>query len=66
MYSLSRGQCEDLAQELQCPYYHAGAVDGSERLERWHRDGGLIVATSALGTGVNFPGIVFILHIDLL
>ncbi|CAC9887931.1 unnamed protein product, partial [Aureobasidium pullulans] len=28
-------------------------------------DGGLIVATSALGTGVDFPGIVFILHMDL-
>jgi superfamily II DNA helicase RecQ len=27
--------------------------------------GGLIVATSALGTGVDFPGIVFILHMDL-
>jgi superfamily II DNA helicase RecQ len=27
--------------------------------------GGLIIATSALGTGVDFLGIVFILHMDL-
>ena len=31
----------------------------------WVRYGGLIVATSALGTGVDFPGIVIILHVDL-
>lgn len=42
-----------------------GVVDRSERLEAWTGEGGLIVATSALGTGVDFPGIVFILHIGM-
>jgi superfamily II DNA helicase RecQ len=65
VYSRSRDQCEGLAKELDCAYYHAGAVDNEERLQSWLEKGGLIVATSALGTGVDFPGIVFILHVDL-
>jgi superfamily II DNA helicase RecQ len=34
-------------------------------LQAWLEKGGLIMATSALGTGVDFPGIVFVLHVDL-
>lgn len=65
VYSRSRDQCELLARELKCAYYHAGAADNEERLEAWLERGGLIVATSALGTGVDFPGIVFTLHADI-
>jgi hypothetical protein len=65
IYALSRDLCETLAAALNCAYYHAGAVDRAERLERWLAHGGFIVATSALGTGVNFGGIVFVLHVDL-
>jgi superfamily II DNA helicase RecQ len=65
IYALSRNLCEDLAARLHCGHYHAGAIDRTERLQRWLRDGGLIVATSALGTGVNFSGIVFVFHVDL-
>jgi superfamily II DNA helicase RecQ len=65
VYNRSRVQCERVAQELGCAYYHAGAVDNEERLQTWLEQGGLIAATSALGTGVDFPGIVFVMHIDL-
>jgi superfamily II DNA helicase RecQ len=65
VYSRSRTQCEGLAKELECAYYYAGAVDNEERLQSWLEKGGLIVVTLALGTGVDFPGIVFILHVDL-
>jgi len=65
VYCRTREQCEGLARELDCAYYHAGAVDREERLEEWLEEGGLIVATSALGTGVDFPGIVFVLHVGL-
>lgn len=65
VYSRSRDQCEQLAKELRCAYYHAGAADNEERLEAWLERGGLIVATSALGTGVDFPGIIFTLHVDI-
>lgn len=65
VYSRSRKQCEDLSEELGCAYYHAGAVDHQERLDQWLQRGGLIVATSALGTGVDFPGVVCTLHVDV-
>ena len=65
VYSRSRDQCERLARELKCAYYHAGAADNEERLKAWLERGRLIVATSALGTGVDFPGIVFTLHVDI-
>jgi hypothetical protein len=65
VYSRNRDQCERLARELKCAYYHAGAADNEERLKTWLERGGLIVATSALGTGVDFPGVVFTLHVDI-
>ena len=65
VYCRSIDQCKDMAKELGCSYYHGGSVDNEEKLATWLQLGGLIVATSALGTGVDFPGIVFILHMDL-
>jgi len=59
IYCCSKAQCEDIAAELDCGYYHAGIVDRAERLERWIAGGGWIVATSALGTGVDFPKVRF-------
>jgi superfamily II DNA helicase RecQ len=66
VYSRSRDQYERLARELKCAYYHARAADNEERLKAWLEQGGLIVATSALGTGIDFLGIVFTLHVDIL
>jgi superfamily II DNA helicase RecQ len=66
VYSRSRDQCERLARELKYAYYHAGAVDNEERLKAWLERGRLIVATLALGTGVDFLGIIFTLHVDIL
>ncbi|CAD0012899.1 unnamed protein product [Aureobasidium pullulans] len=54
-----------MAKELSCAYYHGGSIDNEDKLAVWMETGGLIVATSALGTGVDFPGIIFILHMDL-
>jgi len=36
-----------------------------ERLERWTEEEGFLVATSALGTGMDFPRVVFVLHVDV-
>ena len=66
MYCYSKQQCEDLAEAIKCAYYHASDVNRAERLEQWLKDRGLIVATSALGTGVNFPRIVYIVHVGML
>jgi len=65
VYCHSKQQCEDIAEALGCGYYHAGVPDRVERLEQWLKNGGLIVATSALGTGVDFPGVVYILHVGM-
>ena len=63
MYCKSKKQCEKLAKELRCAHYHAEVVDQADRLQEWVERGGMIVATSALGTGVDFAGIVYILHV---
>jgi superfamily II DNA/RNA helicase len=65
VYCYSKQQCEDLAEALKCAYYHAGDVDRAERLGQWLKDRGLIIATSALGTGVDFPGIAYIVHVGM-
>ena len=54
-----------MAKELGCAYYYGGSTDNEDKLAVWMEIGGLIVATSALGTRVDFPRIVFILHMDL-
>lgn len=48
-----------MAKELGCAYYYGGSIDNKDKLAVWIETGGLIVATSALGTRVNFPRIVF-------
>ncbi|TKA60633.1 hypothetical protein B0A49_13140 [Cryomyces minteri] len=65
VYSRSRDQCEQLAEAIGCAYYHAHAANNEEKLKAWLDKGGMIVATSALGTGVDFPGIVYVLHVDM-
>ena len=65
VYCRSKQQCEELAEALGCGCYHASDMERAERLKQWLLDGGLIVATSALGTGVDFPGIVYILHVGM-
>lgn len=65
VYCRSKAQCETLADQLGCVYYHADADGKEERMAYWVEHGGLIVATSALGTGVDFPGITLILHVDI-
>ena len=66
MYCRGRKQCERLAAELGGVFYHSETDGKEERIEHWLKYGGLIVATSALGTGVDFPGITLVLHVDIL
>lgn len=65
VYCLSKVQCEWIAEEVGCAYYHADVEERGERLQEWVEQGGLIVATSALGTGVDYAGIVYILHVGM-
>ncbi|OBT97655.1 hypothetical protein VE01_04421, partial [Pseudogymnoascus verrucosus] len=53
-----------ISKELKCPFYRAKADDKGEVLQQWiGGEGGWIVATGALGTGINIKGIVRIIHI---
>ena len=55
-----------MSKALHCPFYKAKANDKVEVLEEWKRLGGWIVATSALGTGINIEGITYVIHVDWL
>ena len=56
---------EVVSTELNCPFYKATAVDKSQTLQAWiDKPGGWIVATGALGTGINIDGINEVIHVD--
>jgi superfamily II DNA helicase RecQ len=65
VYCHSKAECEAMAEELGCGYYHAGDVDRADKLAAWLKTGGFIVATSALGTRLDYAGIVFVLHVGM-
>ena len=54
-----------MSEALGCPFYKAQADDKGAVLQEWsHSVGGWIVATSALGIGVNIEGIIYVIHVD--
>ena len=53
-----------ISKALDCPFYKAQADDKGAVLQEWIHSGGWIVATGALGTGINIEGIVYVIHID--
>jgi superfamily II DNA helicase RecQ len=61
----SRGVCEEMARLLQCQPYHAKWSSKDDSLASWiNGKEQVIVATSALGAGVDVSGIVVVIHID--
>ena len=62
VFCRTKAECDGLAAELDCGRIYARAAGNDEMLERWKKEGGCVVATSALGTGVNYPGIVAVVH----
>jgi len=54
-----------ISKALDCPFYKARVDDKGAVLQEWmHRGGGWIVATGALGTGINIEGIIYVIHVD--
>lgn len=54
-----------ISKELKCPFYRAKADDKGEVLQQWiGGEGRWIVATRALGIGINIKGIVRIIYIS--
>ena len=65
VYCRTKAECEGVAGELGCGYFYSGAAGNEEVLQWWKDHGGCVVATSALGTGVNYPGITAVVHVGM-
>lgn len=71
IYCKSRRQTEQVAalleqQGVPCGFYHAGMEDRerSEAVERWRgQPASFIAATTALGTGIEIPGLTVVIHL---
>ena len=56
-----------MSKALNYPFYKARANDKGAILQEWNQGaGGWIVATGALGTGINIEGIIYIVYVDQL
>lgn len=65
VYVRSYATGELISSALECSFYKARADDKGQTLQKWAQgSGGWIVATGALGTGINIPGIIYVVHID--
>lgn len=65
VYVRSYGTGDVVSSALECPFYKAHADHKSEVLEQWATGpGGWIVATGALGTGIDISGVSYVVHID--
>jgi superfamily II DNA helicase RecQ len=62
-YCRQRDTAEELARLLGCGFFHSTSVSKEETIAAWMD--GFCAATGALGTGVDFPGIVYIVHIGV-
>src|SRR5271165_5099949 len=64
IYVRSYAQGESVAEEMDWPFYKATATDKQELLEQWASgSGSWIVATGALGTGIDIARVVYIVHL---
>jgi superfamily II DNA helicase RecQ len=66
IYSQRIRTAEELAERLGCPVYHS-KVDTSEgkaqQIEEWLQGGRVMVATNALGMGIDVPDVRAVIHV---
>lgn len=73
VYCASHAKCKALAQQLGCHYYHGLPSDSNAHFFAQRKEGfqawlegttPYIVATAALGTGIDVPGIKHVIHLE--
>ena len=62
-YCSSRDRTEEVGQILNYPSYYSMVEEKDAAVEKWLQGEGFIAATGALGSGGDYPGIVYIVHI---
>ncbi|KAK5651004.1 hypothetical protein OQA88_2934, partial [Cercophora sp. LCS_1] len=66
LYCRAVARAEEIAELLGCRAYHARAGESGEKTEivrRWVEEGGAIVATCALGAGIDIPDVRLVVHV---
>jgi superfamily II DNA helicase RecQ len=64
-YCTSRDGTEEVAKVLGCLFYYSLSDEKNAAIKKWLEDKGFIATTRALGTGGDYPGIVYIVYIGL-
>jgi superfamily II DNA helicase RecQ len=65
VYYCSKAECEGLADALGYNYFYSGSADNTDVIKFWKDAGGCMVATTALGIGVNYTGVELAVHIGM-
>jgi superfamily II DNA helicase RecQ len=66
VYCYYKAECEELAEELGCNYFHSGSADNTDVIKVWKEAGGCVIAMTALGTGVNYTGVALAVHVGMM
>ncbi|KAM0708867.1 hypothetical protein Q7P35_002903 [Cladosporium inversicolor] len=66
VYCFSKAECEELAEALGCNYFYSSSADNADVIKSWEDARGYMVATTALGIGVDYTGVALAVHIGML
>jgi superfamily II DNA helicase RecQ len=65
VYCRYKAECEELAEALGCNYFYSGSADNADVIKVWKEARGYVVATTALGTGVNYTSVALVVHVGM-
>ncbi|KAG6091014.1 hypothetical protein E4U31_007459 [Claviceps sp. LM219 group G6] len=60
-----KDELDELTKALRCDYFYGGSPDNADVIENWKSSGGCVVATTALGTGVNYSDVAVTVHVGM-
>ncbi|KAK6352065.1 hypothetical protein TWF730_008897 [Orbilia blumenaviensis] len=64
IYCRSIGMTNSISSSLKCPKYSGEMTvgDRERNLQKWNKNGGVLVATTCLGPGVDTKGVISVIH----